>query len=43
MLSSNLEKTLKDAYQLATNNKHEFVTLEHLLYSLINDKDALSV
>ena len=43
MLSSNLEKTLKDAYQLATNNKHEFVTLEHLLYSLIEDKDALSV
>ena len=43
MLSSNLEKTLRDAYQLATNNKHEFVTLEHLLYSLINDKDALSV
>jgi len=43
MLSSNLEKTLRDAYQLATNNKHEFVTLEHLLYSLIEDKDALSV
>ena len=43
MLSSNLEKTLRDAYQLATNNKHEFVTLEHLLYSLIDDKDALSV
>ena len=43
MLSSNLEKTLRNAYQLATNNKHEFVTLEHLLYSLSNDKDALSV
>ena len=43
MLSSNLEKTLKDAYQLATKNMHEFVTLEHLLYSLIKDKDALSV
>ena len=43
MLSSNLEKTLRDAYQLAANNKHEFVTLEHLLYSLIDDKDALSV
>ena len=43
MLSSNLEKTLRNAYQLASNNKHEFVTLEHLLYSLIEDKDALSV
>ena len=43
MLSSNLEKTLRDAYQLATDSKHEYVTLEHLLSSLTNDKDALSV
>jgi len=43
MLSSNLEKTLREAYQLAANNKHEYVTLEHLLFSLIEDKDALSV
>ena len=43
MLSSNLEKTLREAYNLASNNKHEFVTLEHLLYALTNDKDALSV
>ncbi len=43
MLSSNLEKTLRDAYQLATNNKHEYVTLEHLLFCLTDDKDALSV
>ncbi len=43
MLSSNLEKTLREAYQLAANNKHEYVTLEHLLFSLTEDKDALSV
>ncbi len=43
MLSPNLEKTLRDAYQLATNNKHEYVTLEHLLLSLLEDQDALSV
>ena len=43
MLSSNLEITLRNAYQLATDNKHEFVTLEHLLNSLTNDKDAISV
>jgi len=43
MLSSNLEKTLKNSYQLALLNKHEFVTLEHLLISLLNDKDALDV
>ena len=28
MLSSNLEKTLREAYQLATNNKHEYVTFQ---------------
>ena len=43
MLSSNLEKTLRNAYQLATNNKHEFVTLEHLLKSLTDDRDAIGV
>ena len=43
MLSSNLEKTLRYAYNIATKHKHEYVTLEHLLLSLTNDKDALSV
>ena len=43
MLSSNLEKTLQEAYHLAALNKHEFVTLEHLLLMLTEDKDALSV
>ena len=43
MLSSNLEKTLRNAYQLATTNEHEYVTLEHLLFTLVEDKDALSV
>ena len=43
MLSSNLEKTLREAYQLAKHRKHEYVTLEHLLFALIDDKDAVSV
>ena len=43
MLSSNLEKTLREAYQLAAINKHEFVTIEHLLFCLIDDKDSLSL
>ena len=43
MLSSNLEKTLRDAYNLANEHEHEFVTLEHLLLSLTDDNDALSV
>ena len=43
VLSSNLEKTLRNAFQLASLNQHEFVTLEHLLFALTEDKDALSV
>ena len=43
MLSSYLEKTLRDAYNLAYTKEHEFVTLEHLLFALTEDKDALSV
>ena len=43
MLSFNLEKTLREAYNLANTYKHEFVTLEHLLFALTDDKDALSV
>ena len=43
MLSSNLEKTLKNSYEFANTNSHEYVTLEHLLFKLIEDKDALSV
>jgi ATP-dependent Clp protease ATP-binding subunit ClpA len=43
MLSQNLEKTLREAYQLATTYKHEYVTLEHLLFSLLEDQDAISV
>jgi len=43
MLSSNLEKTLRDSYNLVSAYKHEYVTLEHLLYALTDDKDALSV
>ena len=43
MLSPNLEKTLREAYQLATTHKHEYVTLEHLLFCLLDDQDALSV
>ena len=41
--SRNLEKTLHRALALANERKHEFVTLEHLLLSLTEDKDAVSV
>ena len=43
MISPNLEKTIKEAFEFAKVQKHEYVTLEHLLSNLINDEDALSV
>ncbi|MGE0755013.1 MAG: AAA family ATPase, partial [Alphaproteobacteria bacterium] len=43
MLSKNLEITLHRALALAKKYKHEYATLEHLLYALTDDADALSV
>ncbi len=43
MLSRNLEHTLHRALALATDRRHEFATLEHLLLSLTEDQDARSV
>lgn len=43
MLSSNLEKTIHRAIDLAAERHHEFVTLEHFLLSLTEDADALAV
>ncbi len=43
MLSQELRKTLQRAVNLAVSQRHEFVTLEHLLISLIEDQDALAV
>merc|ERR1712023_606255 len=38
-----LEETLRRAMNLASSKKHEFATLEHLLFSLLEDKDAIEV
>ncbi len=43
MLSSNLEKSLHNAIELARRHQHEFVTLEHLLRALTEDEDAVEV
>ena len=43
MLSDRLEKTLNKAFELASTNEHEYVTLEHLLLALIDDEDANEV
>ena len=43
MLDSELEKNLNDAFKLAHKKKHEFVTVEHLFLSLLNNNEALEV
>ncbi|MES1199257.1 MAG: AAA family ATPase, partial [Pseudomonadota bacterium] len=41
--SRTLEQTLRRALTLANEHRHEYVTLEHLLLSLIDDDDAAQV
>lgn len=43
MLSANLEKTLHRALHYASQRRHEFATLEHLLLALTEDPDAIAV
>ena len=43
MLSKNLEISLHRALALAKKYKHEYATLEHLLYALTDDQDAQAV
>jgi ATP-dependent Clp protease ATP-binding subunit ClpA len=43
MLSRNLEQTLHRALALASERRHEYATLEHLLFALTDDQDAVSV
>jgi ATP-dependent Clp protease ATP-binding subunit ClpA len=43
MLSKNLEISLHRALALAKRYRHEYATLEHLLYALTDDPDASSV
>ena len=41
--SHNLEESLHRAVAYANQRKHEYATLEHLLFSLIDDVDAAGV
>ena len=43
MLSRNLEQTLHRALSLASERRHEYATLEHLLLALVDDADAATV
>ncbi len=43
MLSRNLEQTLHRALSFASERRHEYATLEHLLLGLVDDNDAATV
>ncbi|MBF0561683.1 MAG: ATP-dependent Clp protease ATP-binding subunit ClpA [Alphaproteobacteria bacterium] len=43
MLSRNLERSLHRALALASERRHEYATLEHLLLALADDQDAMAV
>ncbi|MEM1402199.1 MAG: ATP-dependent Clp protease ATP-binding subunit ClpA [Pseudomonadota bacterium] len=43
MLSKELEQTLNDAFRAARSRRHEFMTVEHLLLSLLDNNDAIRV
>ncbi|BAE49927.1 ATP-dependent Clp protease ATP-binding subunit ClpA [Paramagnetospirillum magneticum] len=43
MLSRNLEQSLHRALSHATERRHEYATLEHLLLALTDDQDAVAV
>ncbi|MBO39634.1 MAG: ATP-dependent Clp protease ATP-binding subunit ClpA [Rhodospirillaceae bacterium] len=43
MLSRNLERSLHRALSSARERQHEFATLEHLLFALVEDQDAVAV
>jgi len=42
-LSKELEETLKRAFEQAKVRRHEFITLEHILFELTYDPDASDV
>jgi ATP-dependent Clp protease ATP-binding subunit ClpA len=43
MLDKELEQTLNDAFRQAREQRHEFMTVEHLLLSLLENKSAIGV
>jgi len=43
MFSRSLENVIRDALELARSMKHEYMTLEHLLYVLVDDTQTKSV
>lgn len=43
MLNKDLDNILNKSYEIARNARHEFVTVEHLLLSLLEDAAAIAV
>ncbi|HKK17003.1 MAG TPA: Clp protease N-terminal domain-containing protein, partial [Gammaproteobacteria bacterium] len=43
MLDKELEQTLNDAFKEARENRHEFMTVEHLLLALLDNASAVRV
>ncbi len=43
MLNKELEETLNSAFKVARDNRHEFMTVEHLLLAMLNNQDANNV
>src|SRR5690349_4693218 len=42
-ISKELEETIQNAFALARARRHEFVTLEHVLYALLRDPVAQKI
>ena len=43
MLNKDLEATLNNAFKDARDNRHEFMTVEHLLLALLDNESAARV
>ena len=43
MLGKELEATLNQAFRSAREQRHEFMTVEHLLLALLSNRDAVEV
>ena len=43
MISDELEKTLQRTQKYAKSFKHQYMTLEHLLLSMLEDEDVIKV
>ena len=41
--TKSLEKSISNAFTFASEKNHQYVTLEHLLFSLLDEEDAQNV